>query len=88
MRKLIIILTLFILILTCGCAKSKNQGEIAPEAVVKMPTDNTLSELARKLAAYRTDFYTCHCTGLSQLAHMARFMPRLHAITTGDNLNL
>jgi 7,8-dihydropterin-6-yl-methyl-4-(beta-D-ribofuranosyl)aminobenzene 5'-phosphate synthase len=56
--------------------------------VSKMPTDNTLSELARKLAAYRTDFYTCHCTGLSQLAHMARFMPRLHAITTGDNLNL
>lgn len=43
MRKLIIILTLFILILTCGCAKSKNEGEIAPEAVVKMPTDNTVN---------------------------------------------
>lgn len=56
--------------------------------VSKMPTDNTLSELARRLAAYHTDFYTCHCTGLPQLAHMARFMPRLHAIATGDSLNL
>ena len=56
--------------------------------VSKMPADNTLTELAQKLAAYGTDFYTCHCTGLPQLAHMARFMPRLHAITTGDSLNL
>lgn len=56
--------------------------------VSKMPTDTPLSDLARQLAAYGTDFYTCHCTGLPQLTHMARFMPRLHAVATGTSLNL
>ncbi len=56
--------------------------------VSKMPTDNNLSDLAQKLAAYGTDFYTCHCTGLPQYTHMTRFMPHLHYLATGDNLTL
>ena len=43
MRKLIIILTLFIFILMCGCQNKKTESEIAPEAVVKIPTDTTVN---------------------------------------------
>ena len=56
--------------------------------VSKMPTDHTLSDLARQLAAYGTDFYTCHCTGLPQYTHMARFMPRLRSLSTGESINI
>ena len=56
--------------------------------VSKMPTDNALSDLARRLASYGTDFYTCHCTGLPQYTHMTRFIPRLHYLATGDSLTL
>ncbi len=56
--------------------------------VSKMPTDSTLSDLARRLAAYGTDFYTCHCTGLPQYTHMTRFIPGLHYLAAGDSLTL
>ncbi|MBQ3507847.1 MAG: MBL fold metallo-hydrolase [Clostridia bacterium] len=56
--------------------------------VSKMPTDHTLSELAQTLAAYGTDFYTGHCTGLPQYGFIARYMPRLHYISTGERITL
>ena len=43
MRKLFIILTALSLILMCGCTTQKAQSDIAPEAIVKMPADDTVN---------------------------------------------
>lgn len=43
MKKLLVILTVFTMILMCGCQNSKTASETAPEAVVKMPTDDTVN---------------------------------------------
>lgn len=56
--------------------------------VSKMPLDKPLAELARALDAFPTAYYTCHCTGVEQFAHMKQFLPRLHAISCGQTLTL
>ena len=41
----------------------------------KMPLDESLTQAAKTLSAYPTEYYTCHCTGEEQYAHMTiRFM--------------
>ena len=56
--------------------------------VSKMPIDNTLAALAQGLAAYGTDLYTGHCTGLPQLAYMSRYVPRLRGFSAGDRIDI
>lgn len=45
----------------------------------------TLDKAARNLLGYPTVYYTGHCTGVSQFAHLKGIMgDRLHAISTGS----
>ncbi len=53
-----------------------------------LPLDETLAARARQLAAMPTQFYTCHCTGRSQYQFMARYMPRLRYLATGQTVEL
>jgi 7,8-dihydropterin-6-yl-methyl-4-(beta-D-ribofuranosyl)aminobenzene 5'-phosphate synthase len=52
----------------------------------KLPTDDTLTAAANALSAYPTEYYTCHCTGEAQYAHMKQSMPHLHYLACGDTL--
>ncbi len=54
----------------------------------KLPTDDTLTAYAAFLDSLDTDYYTCHCTGAAQYAHMKRTMTRLHPLSTGQTLLL
>lgn len=53
----------------------------------KLPLDDTLEEYARYLDGFPTEYYTCHCTGLSQFEYMSRFMKRLHYLSAGETLS-
>ncbi len=52
----------------------------------KLPTDDWLAGAAKRLAAYDTDYYTCHCTGREQYEFMKKQMPRLHYLACGDSI--
>ena len=52
------------------------------------PADRELTDIAKQLDAYPTVYYTCHCTGLAQYAHMKPIVRNLHSISTGDSLLL
>ena len=68
--------------------------EFVPDVLVggfhfsKLPTDRQLSEAARRLSTYPTDFYTCHCTGQAQYHWMQRDMPRLRYLSCGQTIQL
>lgn len=55
MRKLLVILTVLTMILMCGCEDKKTESEIAPEAVVKMPTDDTVNGYRVSEPSYSTE---------------------------------
>ena len=52
----------------------------------KLPLDETLTEYANMLNRYATDFYTCHCTGIAQFAHLKQTMPRLRYLSAGETI--
>ncbi len=54
----------------------------------KLPADDALTSRAARLNALDTDYYTCHCTGTEQYAHMKRTMSRLHDLSTGQTVLL
>ena len=54
----------------------------------KLPLDPFLAQAAKTLAAYPTEFYTCHCTGQAQYAFMRQYMPSLHYLSCGQALNI
>ena len=56
--------------------------------VSKLPLDDTLDAMARRLASYPIEYYTCHCTGTEQADFMKQRMPRLHTLSCGDCLEL
>ena len=56
--------------------------------VSKFPLDNRLKDSAQTLAAYPTDFYTCHCTGEAQYAFMKQYLPRLQYLSCGDSITI
>ncbi len=56
--------------------------------VSKLPLDETLSDAARFLAGYPTDYYTCHCTGETQYRYMKQYLPRLHYLACGDQMTV
>lgn len=48
---------------------------------------NELDDLASALAEYKTVYYTCHCTGVSQYEYLkTRMNESLHYISTGQEL--
>ena len=54
----------------------------------KIPPGAELEKMAKALAQYPTEFYTCHCTGAAQLEFMCRYMPNLHGLSCGQRLIL
>jgi len=51
-----------------------------------MPTGNALADIAQKLNAYPTEYYTCHCTGIEQYAFLKELMPRLRYLSCGESI--
>ena len=84
-------------ILISGCSH-KGILDIAewfrPDALIggfhlsKMPIGRELRDIANTLAAYSTEFYTCHCTGEAQLEFMRQYMPNVHALSCGQHIIL
>ncbi|MBE6666507.1 MAG: MBL fold metallo-hydrolase [Ruminococcaceae bacterium] len=52
----------------------------------KMPLDENLKQIAKRLNAYPTEFYTCHCTGEMQFLFMKEEMHRLHYLSCGETI--
>lgn len=82
-------------VLISGCSHKGICGIVSwfsPDVLVggfhvsKLPLDETLSDAARFLDTYPTEFYTCHCTGEQQYAFMRQFLPHLHYLACGDTI--
>jgi len=54
----------------------------------KLPTNCHLADAAKQLAAYKTEFFTCHCTGQDQYEYMRQYMPNLHYLACGQRIEL
>ncbi len=52
----------------------------------KFPPDETLASFAGQLNAYRTVYYTCHCTGWEQYRFMRARMENLRYISAGESI--
>ncbi len=52
----------------------------------KLPLDEKLTEYAEILNRHNTDFYTCHCTGCAQFAHLKKTMSRLRYLSAGETV--
>lgn len=49
----------------------------------KLPLDEKLKEYANYLSGFKTEFYTCHCTGLEQYEFMKQYLDNLDYLSTG-----
>ena len=56
--------------------------------LMNQPLDEALEQLARRLDAAMTDYYTCHCTGEEQYAYMKPLMKRLRYIAAGQTIEI
>ncbi len=54
----------------------------------KLPLDDTLKGYAQYLEGFKTEYYTCHCTGVEQFSFMKQFMSRLFYLSAGQILQL
>ena len=54
----------------------------------KLPLDDTLKDYAQYLEGFKTEYYTCHCTGVEQFSFMKQFMSRLFYLSAGQILQL
>ena len=54
----------------------------------KLPLDDTLKDYAQYLDGFKTEYYTCHCTGIEQFSFMKQFMSRLSYLSAGQILQL
>lgn len=52
----------------------------------KIPLDETLVGYAKYLDTFKTDFYTCHCTGTEQFEFMKSYMSRLNYLSAGESI--
>ena len=50
----------------------------------KLPLDDTLKDYAQYLEEFKTEYYTCHCTGVEQFSFMKQFMSRLFYLSAGQ----
>lgn len=53
-----------------------------------LPCDALLTAIAQQLAAYDTDYITCHCTGVEQYEWMRRSLPRLRYLAAGETVEI
>ena len=54
----------------------------------KLPLDDTLKSYAKYLDGFKTEYYTCHCTGMEQFSFMKQFMSRLFYLSAGQILQI
>lgn len=54
----------------------------------KLPLDEALADYGKKLAAYPTVYYTCHCTGTEQFRFLREQMKQLRYLSAGDRVVL
>ena len=54
----------------------------------KLPLDDTLKDYAQYLEGFKTEYYTCHCTGVEQFSFMKQFMSLLFYLSAGQILQL
>ena len=47
-----------------------------------------LAEYASTLAAHKTDYHTCHCTGTEQYEFMKKYMPQLSYLSCGESISI
>lgn len=52
------------------------------------PIDDTLIRCAKELDSYKTEYYTCHCTGTEQYEAMKPYMKNLNYLSTGMSIEL
>lgn len=52
----------------------------------KLPLDDKLKEHALYLNKFKTEFYTCHCTGVEQFEFMKKYMEKLQYLSTGKSI--
>ncbi|MBQ5823855.1 MAG: MBL fold metallo-hydrolase [Clostridia bacterium] len=50
--------------------------------------DEKLKGYSEYLAAFNTDYYTCHCTGVDQFDYMSGYMPRLKYLSCGQTVSI
>lgn len=84
-------------VLISGCSHKgimNIMNRFAPDVLVggfhffKLPLDDKLTQYARELDAYDTDYYTCHCTGEEQFRFMKQTMRRLSYLSTGQTIEI
>ena len=54
----------------------------------KLPLDETLKKYADYLNGFKTEYYTCHCTGRDQFSFMKQYMERLAYLSAGQTLTI
>ena len=54
----------------------------------KLPLDETLKNYADYLNQFKTEYYTCHCTGTEQFRFMKQYMERLFYLSAGQVLHI
>ena len=54
----------------------------------KLPLDETLKNYACYLNGFKTEYYTCHCTGMEQFSFMKQYMSRLFYLSAGQLLQI
>ena len=50
---------------------------------MRMSLDEQMAGFGRRLAAYDTEYYTCHCTGTDQYEFLKSYIQKLHYISEG-----
>ena len=54
----------------------------------KMKLDDTLKGYAQCLSGTKSDFYTCHCTGVLQFEFMKQFADNIKYLSSGDIIEI
>lgn len=84
-------------ILISGCSHKGVENLVEwfrPEVLIggfhvsKLPLDENLAALARRLGEYGTEYYTFHCTGAAQYEFMKQQIPALSYKAGGDTITI
>ena len=54
----------------------------------KLALDDYLVNAAKELTSYKTEFYTCHCTGCEQFEFMRKYLTSLHYLSCGQSITV
>lgn len=54
----------------------------------KLELNKKLAEFAEFLDTFKTEFYTCHCTGTEQYNYMKKYMSKLNYLSCGEQIEI